>query len=79
MKVKPIRAKKLMFEKTRLYGFIIELIRLLLSNQIRCRTPTSIKNPYASDVAGCHENVIKRAESCIANHGHHLADIIFQS
>lgn len=25
------------------------------------------------------KNALKRAESCIANRGHHLADIIFQS
>ncbi|KAF7277539.1 hypothetical protein GWI33_006930 [Rhynchophorus ferrugineus] len=30
-----------------------------------------------SGVAGCH--ALKRVQSCIANRGHHLADIIFQS
>ncbi|KAF7275186.1 hypothetical protein GWI33_012102 [Rhynchophorus ferrugineus] len=38
-----------------------------------------LKNKKSSDVSGCHEKYLKTAESCLANRGHHLADIIFQS
>ncbi|KAF7267333.1 hypothetical protein GWI33_019406 [Rhynchophorus ferrugineus] len=33
----------------------------------------------APNVAGCREKFLKRTEIFIANRGHHLADIIFQS
>ncbi|KAF7285962.1 hypothetical protein GWI33_008268 [Rhynchophorus ferrugineus] len=37
-------------------------------------------NSRASDVAGCPEKFVKKSRrNCIANRGHHLADIIFQS